>query len=300
MASQGILTRIEAKIAAGDFYDAQQMVKTMHRRLVIQGKHGASADLCVKSAQRLCGAGQYELAADLGKELVASLEAQRAPPDQRNVKLIEALLSGIPPHEAVVPKYAVIHRALSWSSATVSSGHPEVHRIAAMCYWSEQEYGKCQGHYVYCGDGPGLARMVREWRATGYPCEGDLFALRALLILLSLDDLMTARTYWAAMVGEDIASCGAVSDLPETGTDPSAPPPPAVQCGTFLLAAAEAKSLEFFRAVRAKFTLVMRRDASFDKYLDEVEVRVFGAQQQRGGLGALLEAFMGGGGGGGR
>mmetsp|Transcript_63970 Transcript_63970/g.169333 ORF Transcript_63970/g.169333 Transcript_63970/m.169333 type:complete len:303 (-) Transcript_63970:39-947(-) len=291
------LRGIEAKISAGDFYDAQQMVKTVQRRLCLKKQHSASADLCVESARRFNAAGKFDLAADLGKDLVAVFEDTKAEPNAENLGRVGALLEDIPPMEAVTLKYAVLHRALKWSSAFIPGGHPDIHKIAAKSYWAESDYGKCQAHYVFCGDGQGLADMVREWSQLGYTCERDLFALRTLLILLSLEDLSTAHSFWSSMAGSEIASCG-TSEPKEDFTVPSAPLP-ALQFGTFVLTSARARHLEFFRAVRAKYTLVTRRDCTFDKYLDEIEVKVFGAQQQRNGLGAIFEALMGGVGGGG-
>lgn len=300
---------IEEKISTGQHYDAQQMVKTVHRRLCAKGKHAEAAKLCVDSAARFSGAGEHELAVDLGKDLVSSLESCQESPSEENLAQIEAILHAVPKNAATPVKYALMQQALKWSSASCSTGHPRLHRLAATSYWAEGEFGKCQGHFVFCGDGVGLAEMVSEWRQRGYPNERDLFSLRLLLILLSLNDLVTARSFWDAvnagtkLPGEQAVttSSAARSDEPEGPAraegEASVPEPP-VQCGTFLLAAAEARSLEFFRMVRGKYALVIRRDATFDKYLDEIELKVFGAQVQRNGFGALFEMLLGGGGGG--
>jgi len=306
---------IERKIASGDYYDAQQMVKTVHRRLCAKGDIAGASELCAAAARRLSReAGQHDLAADLGKELVSALEASRSPPCETSLAQIESVLADIPPFQAPAQKYALLHQALKWSTVSLPSGHPRLHRLAANQYRAEREFGKCQGHYVFCGDGPGLAGMVREWRQMGYPNEVDLFGLRTLLILLSLNDVATARSFWDALVGAAaLGGSAAAADSPrpcaaaaaETAAQSSSTPPtlstqapdlpePPVQCGTFLLAAAEARSLEFLRMVRAKYTLVFRRDPTFEKYLDEIEVRVFGAQPQRGGIGAILDMFVSG------
>merc|ERR1711924_207917 len=137
---------------------------------------------------------------------------------------------------------------------------------------------------------------VGEWRKRGYPNERDLFSLRLLLILLSLNDLVTARAFWDAVnAGLQLPAPGAPS-VSDQAPIPELP----VQCGTLLLCAAEqksvaaAKSLEFFRMVRAKYHLVIRRDPSFEKFLDEIEGKIFGAQVQRQGIGALFEMLLGG------
>merc|ERR1712151_1197871 len=92
-------------------------------------------------------------------------------------------------------------------------------------------------------------------------------------------------------------AAGASSSTSAPVESERAVPAPAEQCGGFLLAAVEAMNLDFFRVVRAKYTLVARRDATFDKYLDEIEARAFGERRQRGGLGAIFDALLGGGGG---
>lgn len=291
---------IDQRIAAGQHYDAQQMVKTVHRRLCTKGKLAEADSLCVDSAARFSAAGEHELAVDLGKDFVASLEARRAVPSEESLAQIEAIVQAIPKNAAAPVKYALMQQALKWSSATCSQGHPRIHRLAATAYWAEGEFGKCQGHFVFCGDGLALAEMVGDWRKLGYPNERDLFALRMLLILLSLSDFVTARSFWdAAHAAIRLPSPWGTSEAKSAAEgEREACPEPPVQCGTFLLCAAEARSLEFFRMVRGKYALVIRRDPTFDKYLDEIEVNVFGVQAQRSGFGALFEMLLGGGGGG--
>jgi hypothetical protein len=307
---------IDEKIAAGEYYDAQQMVKTLHRRLCAKRKHEEADKLCVESAARFSLAGQHELAVDLGKDLVSSLATRKEEPADENLALIEAILQDIPSKVASHPKYALMHQALKWSSASAacSTGHPRLHRLAAMSHWADGDFGKCQGHFVFCGDGPGLAEMLRAWRTKGYANEQDLFSLRLLLILLSLNDIATARSFWddvneirllpaAAASSSEFQTDQALASVPSASSSSSpaqVPVPPeeqvpeaAVQCGTFLLAAAEGRNLQFFRCVRAKYLLVFRRDPTFNTYLDEVEAKVFGIQAQPQGIGAFFDLLLG-------
>jgi hypothetical protein len=286
------------------------MVKTLYRRLCAKAQYAEAGQLCVDLAARFSRVGEFELAANLGQDLVSSLELRQEPPTDENLSQIEAILQGIPSNAASSQKYALINKALKWSGAVCTTGHPRLHRIAALSHWADGEFGKCQGHYVFCGDGPGLAKMVREWRQKGYAIERDLFSLRVLLILLSLNDIATARSFW------DVVNEGEALDLQVVETDAdfkeanwsyeeraiaaekaleAAVPEPALQFGTFLLAAAESRSIKFFRIVRSKYTLVSRRDRTFDKYLDEIEAKVFGSRAQPNGIGALFDLLLGSG-----
>jgi len=219
----------------------------------------------------------YELAADLGKDIVVALELSGASPSDENLGWLETVLTSIPAGAADTPKYALLHRALKWSTIAAPKGHPRLHMLAAKSYWTARKYGKCQAHFVYCQDGPGLAAMVREWREFGYPHERDLFSLRTLFILLSLNEVLTARSFWNSMINQQLQT-----------------QEPTIQCGAVLLAAAEAKNLQFFRMARGGYAQIVRRDATYDKYLDEIEACVFGAKVKRVGLGAVLEALLGG------
>lgn len=281
---------VEEKISAGEYYDAQQMVKTVIRRLCAKKQQTDAAELCVDMAQRFSDAQQHDLALDLGNDLVAMLEDIEAPPSNENLQRIEVILRGIPAKASELQKYRVLNRALKWSAGSSKHGHPRLHRLAADSYLAEQNFGSCQGHLVYCGDGPALADMIKAWRKQGYPNEKDLFALRALLILLSLNDAITARTFWDEIAGEVIAKQSQPTSTPSRALDQ---PEPALQCGAFTLAAVEAKSLDFFRAVRGKYALVFRRDASFEKYLDEVESSVFGVRKQQTGFAAMFNMLLG-------
>ncbi|CAE8654776.1 unnamed protein product, partial [Polarella glacialis] len=103
---------IEQKIADADYYDAQQMVKTVHRRLCSRGQHDAAADFCVDSACKLAAAKEYDLAANLGADLVDAFASAKAAPSDENLARIETLIAGIPSEAAVVPKYRVLNSAL--------------------------------------------------------------------------------------------------------------------------------------------------------------------------------------------
>lgn len=276
------LGSVEQSIASGNFYDAQQMVKMISRRMCAKGKVSEAADFCVESAKRLAACSQYELVAALGSDIVETYEATSAATSEDNISRVEVLVASIPPQLATVEKYRMLNKALAWSAKCTPHGHPRLHWIAAQSYRAEENFGRCQAHLVFCGDGPGLAEMVKEWRSKGYPNEKHLFSLRTLLMLLSLGDVMTARTFWLAVEGEQGAVSSTCHPIPE----------PPVQCGAFLLAAAEGKSLEFFRVVRAKYALVIRRDVSFDLLLDEIEASVFNERTKKSGLGGLLESLL--------
>eukprot|EP00930_Biecheleria_cincta_P089733 TRINITY_DN79074_c0_g1_i1.p1 TRINITY_DN79074_c0_g1~~TRINITY_DN79074_c0_g1_i1.p1 ORF type:complete len:298 (-),score=65.70 TRINITY_DN79074_c0_g1_i1:72-965(-) len=294
--SGAVKRSIEQKIASGDYYDAQQMVKTAFRRLRAKGQEDAAAEFCVQSAAKFSESQQHDLAADLGVDLVDSLRDSESTLTAEHVNQIASIVKAIPAHAAVTTKYRMLNKALKWSAISTGLGHPELHRIAAESYLAEQEFGKCQGHFVYCSDGLALAEMVRRWRQEGYPNERDLFSLRVLLMLLALNDIDTARSFWNNIAGdvfrtEDVAAAA----QPEGETAVAAVPEPAVQAGSFLLAAVAASSHDFFKAVRAKYTLVFLRDSTFAKYLDEIEARIFGVRQPKEGFGALFDMLMGGG-----
>jgi hypothetical protein len=296
------------------------MVKSAHQRLLAKGKDAEAVSLCVNAAQRLCQDGEFELAADLGKTLISHYEEQETCVSQSNLQSLESILEPMPPGS---PKYSLLQSALTWSASAASSspettkqprlsnGHPRLHELAAKTYWQGKEYGKSQAHYVYCGDGPGLAQMVLDWRKRGYPNEQGLFALRTLLILLYLNDLTTARSFWTAInstcgdreSGDSLAqpppSLYGISLAGSSSGEEVEHPDVVVQCGTFFLAAAEARNLEFFRTVRVKYFVTFRRDASLCKLLDEIEILVFGVTAQRGGLNAIFDALLSASGGGG-
>lgn len=288
---------IEEKIKSGDYYDAQQMVRMLHRRLTSKAQHAAAADLIVECAGRFSAVERFDLAADLGKDLVSGFESAEAPVTDENVARVGSVIESIKPHEAVTAKYAMMSKALKWSTESSPSGHPGLHRLAAKSYQAEEEFGKCQSHYVFCGDGPGLADMVQEWSLSGYPNEKYLFVLRILLILVSLEDLTTGRAFLDAVSAWDrksssVGQVAADSAGSEVTAQPA--PEPALACATFLLAAAEAKSFLFFRSVRTRYALVLCRDSTFENFLDTIEEKIFGVKAQKGGLGALFEALLGG------
>ncbi|CBZ55714.1 conserved hypothetical protein [Neospora caninum Liverpool] len=276
---------VDRKIDSGDLYDAHQLVRTLFFRFMAKRESTQAVELCRVYGLRFAGLDQEALAVDLGMNMLTALEASRqaedgAPPSDEQLGQVIELFNACAAAggKKGVDKYKLINRALKWSRSPQSPfGHVRLHRAAAEAYWKEQRYGLCQGHLIYCRDPEALSQMVKEWQAAGYLSERPFFWLRLILILLCLRDTETAEKVLGGS-GEN--------------WDSSEVPAP-LQLAYLLVCACKYKSGKLFDLLKQKYHLVLRRDETFAKYMDEIEKRTIGRIQRPSvGLASLFSSLM--------
>ncbi|KFH05118.1 putative edge expressed protein [Toxoplasma gondii VAND] len=278
---------VDRKIDNGDLYDAHQLVRTLFFRFMAKRETLQAVELCRLYGLRFAGLDQEALAVDLGMNMLTALEAsgteeeETAPSEPQLDQIIELFNAcAAAGDKKGVDKYKFINRALKWSRTPQAPfGHVRLHRAAADAYWKERRYGLCQGHLIYCRDPEALSQMLKEWQATGYLSERPFFWLRLVLVLLCLRDTETAEKL--------LDSSG------ENWTSFEVPAP--LQLAYLLVCACKYKSGKLFDLLKQKYHLVLRRDPTFAKYMDEIEKRAIGRiQRPSTGLASLFSSLMAG------
>uniref|UniRef100_A0A0G4GP14 Uncharacterized protein n=1 Tax=Chromera velia CCMP2878 TaxID=1169474 RepID=A0A0G4GP14_9ALVE len=290
---------IEKKLEENQPYDASQMVKTLYARACNKGSFHEAADMAFDFALKFAQKELYTIAADFGMMMVQawenactsnasvgeiemdgssaqSVQSSRAAffsHEDRRQK-IQTVLSACPPKSSK-DKFKFVERAVKNSiSDEVPDGDPGLHKLAGEAYLSEEEYGKAQLHLVFCGDVQLLLALLAAWKAKCYASERDLLVLRLVLVLLSMKDVATAD----ALVRE-------YADLDAPFVDPP------LQFAYLLVEACKQQQVGFYKHIKTKYTLVLRRDPAFSECLAVIEAVCLGMEEQRGaggGLGNLM------------
>ncbi|OEH79331.1 hypothetical protein cyc_03146 [Cyclospora cayetanensis] len=194
-----VSTAVQRKIEAGDFYDAQQLVKTFASRYNTKGQPDVAVSICLGFAPQFAEKHRGALTLDLAYAAMQYLQQQEDPPTDEQLEVIASLLGIATSRPEGGPTVKDVSRyvssAVKWSLRIPNStvGSLLIHNKAAIAYSRLGNYGLAQGHCIYGGDSHAMAEIVslsadgcllRTWTPQGYPSESGFFWLRAVLMLL--------------------------------------------------------------------------------------------------------------------
>ncbi|PAA73863.1 hypothetical protein BOX15_Mlig006902g2 [Macrostomum lignano] len=183
--------RLADALASGEFYEAQQLYRTLSFRLTARGQYDEAASLLYNGATALLNEGLHESGGDLACQMVAAQAKSTAePPSAEFVSRVSALCRlmkpGSPEREMLTAKSIELlkpHQELK----------QQLHREFGFNYWIERNYSLSQYHFVRSSDaGYHFGRMLVEYSQLGYKSEVDLFLALTVLQLLCLKKLSPA------------------------------------------------------------------------------------------------------------
>jgi len=302
------LEKLENRVREGNYYEAQQMYKTIHARYMHAKKYDDAAELLESGAVVMLKHGQVTCGTELGVLLIGTLTTAKVPFDSSAIDRVRAIFSAYPrvggtelekeasdssseTSEAVVAARTRVEgctsfmkAALKWSieAGGQSRGAPEFHDMLGEYIWTESPYAeimKASQHFVRGSQPEVFAKVVIECIDKCYPGEADLVIARAVLLYLSLGNLRDANRLWDAIKQR---LDGSSQDWQDT---------PLLHFIKFLLLTLERDALPLFRMLRQKYKPSLDRDPSLDEYLDEIGERFYN-QPRRGGMQGMLGDFM--------
>ncbi|XP_055377714.1 Golgi to ER traffic protein 4 homolog [Condylostylus longicornis] len=290
-----VLSKLEASIAAGNYYEAHQMYRTLYFRYNAQKKYDECLDLLYRGSLTLVNKEQYSSGADLALLVIETLEKKGTEIGEDIdlwIQRLGVLIRKITP--TTVEREAIINRAVRWSGEVSKNnlGNPQMHKVIAQIMWAENNMEQARHHYLLSRDGLSCGQMlVKLSQSKGYESEIDLFIAQVVLQQLCLKEtdtaLQTFETY--TKYHPKIAS--------------SEPPfiLPLLNFIFFLLKTIEAGGrLIAFKSLCDLYKPSIERDPSYEKYLQKIGVIFFGvpSTQPTGGLmggmfGDLFRLFRG-------
>jgi len=302
------LQKLEKRVQDGEYYEAQQMYKSVNSRYLHAKKYSDSISLLASGATAMLNHGQVTCGTELGLLLIQTMNVAKVSFDKSAIDQIRAIYdayprvtnsqdgneaspSGVEFSEAAVAARtrvegctSFLRAALKWSmeSGELSRGAPELHDMLAVYMWTESpapEILKVSQHFVRGNQPETFARVVVECMSQCYPSEADLVIARAVLLYLSLGNLRDANCLWDSVRQR-------LSDNSEAFPDS-----PLLHFVKFLLSTLERDALPLFRMLRQKYKPSLERDPSLDEYLDEIAERFYNVPR-RDGMQGMLGDFM--------
>ncbi|KAG7383318.1 Golgi to ER traffic protein 4 [Phytophthora pseudosyringae] len=286
---ENVSKKLELQLAAGDFYGALQMYKTLFMRFLKGDEPSAeqqekAAALALEAALTLIKHDQNTAATEMANLMVSVFADFRQPVDdahKQRIRQIDAAFLPKPQFSADLALF--LKNAVKWSAVEGARkrGDPELQLLLARAYRSAGDFTHAMKHFLHAENPQELAEALFQWSTQGYPSESDLYLARAVLQLLSLENLRDANKVYEAYVAQ-CQGAGRPVDLP------------LFNYTRFLLLTLERDALPLFQMLQERYAPALARDSSLQSYLSVIGQKFYGLQPPRSGLSSLLEMFSGG------
>ncbi|KAL3658308.1 hypothetical protein V7S43_016696 [Phytophthora oleae] len=286
---ENVSKKLELRLAAGDFYGALQMYKTLFMRFLKGDEPSAEQQekavaLALEAALQLIEHDQNTGATEMANLMVSVFADFHHAVDDAHKQRIRQIDAAFVPKPQFSSDLAVfLKNAVKWSTAEGARkrGDPELQLLLARAYRTAGNFTHALKHFLHAENPQELAEALFEWSLKGYPSESDLYLARAVLQLLSLENLRDANKVYEAYVTK-CQSAGRPVDLP------------LFNFSRFLLLTLERDALPLFQMLQERYGPALARDSSLKSYLSVIGQKFYGLQPPRSGLSSLLEMFSGG------
>eukprot|EP00164_Ancoracysta_twista_P015399 GFYU01025446.1.p1 GENE.GFYU01025446.1~~GFYU01025446.1.p1 ORF type:complete len:295 (-),score=72.31 GFYU01025446.1:86-970(-) len=278
-----VAAKMKKKMEVGDYYEAQQMYRTLYFRYNGQKKFEDCDALLQGGILQFLECKQGSCAMDLVKLLFTTHETMKCPYSQ-SLDAIKKIDQGYESGQcATADRIAFLKYSIKWTAqhGQWKSGEPTLHLQIAKLYESIEEYGSAQPHYLKGNDPKSCAKMLSVWATKTYPSEADLVLTRAVLQYLCLTNLKDANIIFDSVE----------NSMPNKNA-------PILNFVRYLLLTLERDAYPLFSKLRDVYSTSLQRDPTFFQYLDHIAKVFFGVQPQTGMAGIfgdIMKSFMGGG-----
>lgn len=248
------LERLRKTVEEGNYYEAQQLIKTLYFRYYSQKKYGAAKDILINGAFTMLNAKQTTCAAELIQTLLKLFVESNVKVEAQLLETIIQLAALIPSEDPI--KVTVLTSALKWSTSSelYKQGYPGLHAHLAKTYSQTGEYMLAQRHYMKTNQPEDFGLMVAEWASHGLSSERDLYITRSILMYLTcVPNIHDAKTIFKAFTSKV-----------------SQPTTPLLNFLRLLLLTLESKTYRVFDILCQKYETALSRDPTFNQYLDRI------------------------------
>lgn len=297
------LEKLEKSVQAGNYYEAQQMYKSIYARYMAAQKYLEALDLLQSGATIQLRHGQVTCGAELALLFVETLSKGKLPYEQETLDRIRAIFHEFPEVAvayllsdeddlqklsenmlAAKAQYdgctSFLKAAIKWSAEAggPSKGAPELHDMIAQCICSqypELDIVKASTHFVRGSQPKAFAFALLDFMDKCYPGEGDLAIARGVLMYLAAGNLRDANRLMDELKEQSVSK---QTQLPDT---------PVLEFIGYLLLTLERDALPLFQMLQQNYKSSIERDPSFTELLDEIAERFYGVRR-RSGLHSIL------------
>ncbi|VDK53018.1 unnamed protein product [Anisakis simplex] len=301
------MNRLEKKLSSclesGDYYEANQIYRTLYHRMSSQGKWHELQDLLYNGAIKLLDVNEPTSAIDLAELFIESLQKSNMPVSSSLLDRFEQLFTRLPPlleketstgGSRMDRRNEFLSRALKWTMAVGEKkrhrekGHPDFHARVAKVLWHENKYVAARNHFFLSNDSEGFASFLIDFQQhCGFKSEKDLFIAQAVLQVLC-----SRRSKMACVMLQLYCE-----KHPEIASE--APYQlPLLNFVWLLTLCVQLRNVTYFSIIVEQYQKCLERDPSYRDYLDKIGQIYFGLpppqeSMSSGLFGTLLKGLLG-------
>ncbi|PHH81903.1 hypothetical protein CDD82_7594 [Ophiocordyceps australis] len=298
-----IVARLQDKIAAGDYYEAQQQTRVAASRHIKTRNWTAAIDILSSVAQSLLRAGQGGSGGDLCIMLVDVYRQAELKSDAEAKGRLLTCLRLFDSDEPTRKKF--ISEMMSWSATygEYPAGDAELHHVAGSLYAQEHEPYEAERHLLLGTKDSAevLAKMEYAWYKENEAHTAPQFAARAVLPYLLTGNLRAANTCYrlfTSALSSDNTGLN-VQDVASANCDMRVfPSLPLLNFLGLLLLSIERPGPDVFKKLVAKYAMEIEETERWTEALEMIAEMYFGIQKPRQSnpLMDMMSGFFGGGG----
>ncbi|KAJ8647646.1 hypothetical protein MRB53_000669 [Persea americana] len=302
------IEKLEKTVGAGNYYEAQQMYKSISARYAAAQRYAEALDILQSGASIQLRHGQVTCGAELAVLFVEILVKGKFECSQETLERVRKIYQDFP--QISVPQNLLgddddmqklsealgaaktrvegcssfLKAAIRWSAefGAPGIGSLELHYMLAEYIYSqspELDMTKVSFHFVRGGHPEKFAATLVNFMGKCYPGEDDLAIARAVLMYLSLGNMKDANYL-----------------IDEIKKRKAFPESELTQFIVYLLQTLERDAFPLFRILRQKYKSSIDKEPAFDELLDEIGERFYGVRRRSGLQGVFGDFFkmMGG------
>jgi len=196
--SKRTIKKLRALFEKGDFYEAEQLLKTFHKRLNAKKEYADSRKLLIEGANLLFDNNKGQAGVSVCDDLLDTLKLEGIIPCEETVNILIELFLKIPDNVplAIVNKF--LKSFIDWLKDSESSDEimKSVNGTSADFFKDRNEFTVSSKYYLRHGDRVSEhAALIRRWSSASTPEERDYFICRVLLQYLCLGNQRCALRF---------------------------------------------------------------------------------------------------------
>jgi hypothetical protein len=281
-----VKVQMDEKIAAGRFYEAQQLYQSLFNRHSARGQHAEAAALMETGATQLLEQKQGNAGGELAQLLIQAYKKMGQRASTAAVATVRKIFAAFPQGagtDGATAQRDFIKQAIAWSielppqdeagfdDVELTSGHPLLHADCASMFLTinaerkEPDYAKATRHLLRANDVAAHSAVLFQWsHLHGFAGERDLFIARVVMQYIALQNLRGANAIFLDFLQR---WKNAEEELQS----------PLINFLRLLLACMERDALPLFEMLRQRYKTELQRDEDeFAKLLDTIGNVYFG------------------------
>eukprot|EP01130_Rhizamoeba_saxonica_P019325 TRINITY_DN9969_c0_g1_i1.p1 TRINITY_DN9969_c0_g1~~TRINITY_DN9969_c0_g1_i1.p1 ORF type:complete len:280 (-),score=62.45 TRINITY_DN9969_c0_g1_i1:26-844(-) len=260
-----VLQKLESTIQDGDYYQAQQMYKTLYYRYNKKKQYTVITTMLMRGILLMLEHERKEEANDLGDLLIEHFEKSNTNPDEKHIGYILQIFEKMGEIDQFNQNF--IRKSIIWSSNEINNdqGSPVLHLQYARAYANQDAVNLAVNHFLRSDNPEEFAQYLLSKKDTELLVE-------SVLQYICLKNLKDANIIYQIYTNE--------SD--ET---------PLLQFTGYLLRTLERDAYPLLELLREKYAEYLNVE-SFGKYLDLIGKLYYGVDKQHSGLGGIMNTLM--------